>query len=55
MEDGSSPELNLHGAVLLVRGTELIHERLIVLLAAWKENPAKSNVPASIGDGIERR
>lgn len=55
MADGSSPELNLHGAVLLVRGTEQIHERLIVLLAAWKENPAKSNIPASIGDGTERR
>jgi len=55
MEDGSSPDLNLHGAVLLVRGTEQIHERLIVLLAAWKENPANSNIPASIGDGIERR
>lgn len=55
MEDGSSPELNLHGAVLLVRGTEPIHERLILLLAAWKENPANSNIPASIGDGIERR
>jgi hypothetical protein len=40
---------------LLVRGTELIHERLIVLLAAWKENLENSNIPASIGDGIERR
>ena len=35
--DQLTPEMTLNGPVLMVRGTELVHEQLIVFLAAWND------------------
>ena len=35
--DQQTPEMTLNGPVLMVRGTELVHEQLIAFLAAWND------------------
>jgi hypothetical protein len=35
--DQQTPEMTLDAPVLMVRGTELVHEQLIAFLAAWND------------------